>query len=56
MFKKLLLTTSLLVSSTFGGPEYVDPDFSTILANRSDALKADKNGVVINIGGGKTHL
>ncbi len=51
MFKKLLLTTSLLVSSTFGGHEYVDPDFSTLLTNRSDVLTADENGVVINIEG-----
>ena len=51
MFKKLLLTTALLVSSTFGGHEYVDPDCSTILANRSDTLTADENGVVINIEG-----
>lgn len=41
----------MFLSSTFGGLAYADPDFSTVLANRSEALTVDENGVVINING-----
>jgi hypothetical protein len=46
MLKKLLLTAALL-SSTYGGLEYFDPDFSQ-LAGRSDDVVINERGVVIN--------
>ncbi|MDP3936065.1 MAG: hypothetical protein Q8Q56_03675, partial [Alphaproteobacteria bacterium] len=47
MLKKLLLTAALL-SSTYGAAtDYVDPDFS-LLANRSETLVIDEEGVVIH--------
>ncbi|QOL19690.1 hypothetical protein [Candidatus Bodocaedibacter vickermanii] len=47
MWKKLLLTTALLSSIYGADTQYFDPEFS-LLANRSETLVVNENGVVVN--------